>query len=393
MRALASLAVFVSLTPLCSQPPAAPTAPWGSSGIAKTERDGAQLWRATASERGKSEAEAKQAAEMEARRLLASSAATRITQDLVNRQRERTVDGKTHSAEDFKSDLRAVTDHQVKGARAVRLDCRREGDGWRGYAEVEIAELDLIPTRRIDAALAKPERREQLAELLAAAQKLENDGWWPVAERALLLARELDASAPTALRVARFYDRRGDLERATQLFTALRDGSDTEVAAAAKHALAELAARVPTVEQLARELVDVARKKLDPARLDVQVERTPGKVHVKVLGVPAGHRVLCSWLDDDLRLNYQVSSEGPITMPVSLPLDWPPSGARPQRKARMLLWLLRHDDPLWPELDAVLDQDWSLDGEVAPARRSQLRTMIDRLRGTNAAARVVEIDG
>jgi hypothetical protein len=389
MRAIASLALLVSLTPLCGQATPPKSIPWQDSGVTTSERAGARYWRAIATEQRKTEAEAKQAAESEARRMLASSATTQIKQDLVSKQRERTVDGKTRSEEDFSSDLRAVTDHMVKGALTARLDCRREGDAWRGYAEVEIAELDLIPTRRVEAALAEPGTKA----LLDAAQKLESDGWWPVAERALLLAREREWSGKMTLRLAQFYDRRGDQERAAQLFGTLRDSADAEVATAAKQALAEQAARVPSVEQLARELVEIARKKFAGARLDAQVERAPGKVHVKVLGVPAGHRVMCSWLDDDLRLNYQVSSEGPITMPVSLPLDWPPTGARPTRKARLLLWLLKQDDALWSTLDKVADQDWSLGGEADVARRARLRDLLHALRASNAAACVVDIDG
>lgn len=171
MRAIASLALLVSLMPLRGQTTPPKSAPWQDLGVRTAERDGARHWCATASERGKTEAEAKQAAESEARRMLASSATTQIKQDLVSKQRERTVDGKTRSEDDFSSDLRAVTDHMVNGARAVRPLRSRGPGGW--------ADTSALTSNSTSCICAPDTRARLIATHLHAAQGRRGCGLWP----------------------------------------------------------------------------------------------------------------------------------------------------------------------------------------------------------------------
>jgi hypothetical protein len=197
------------------------------------------------------------------------------------------------------------------------------------------------------------------------------------------------------MRLGQHWEKRGDFEEALRWFTVVagreRDG---EAAKVARERIAAIQARVPGVEAIVRDLRQLADARRDPGRLRVSVQRQPGKVRVGIELREAGRRVLTTWIDDEVVLHWVATLDGrAIEGSVDLPLDWPRDDKPPpKRPARLVVWSLAVDDPLWSELNAEKDKVWALDGDVEIAARRRLRELCERLRASSAQAWVVEMD-
>jgi hypothetical protein len=362
--------------------------PWREGGVQK-----GSIWRAVATAVGDDAATAKQAAEREARRLLADSSRSRIQSELIDvLKATKGPDGKVVETSKLTVVVRQTTDVVLQGARTVRTATRRADGRDLGYAEVEIAEVDLFPVTRLRAARAM----EGVEGLLTAADEFELDQLWVLAEQALQIARDRRGGTGIEMRLGQHWEKRGDFEEALRWFTLVagreRDG---EAAKIARERIAAIRARVPGVEAIVDDLRQLADARRDPARMRVTVERQPGKVRVGIDLREAGRRVLTTWIDDEVVLHCVATVDGSaIEGSVDLPLDWPRDDKPPpKRHARLVVWSLAADDPLWSELDAEKDRAWALDGDVEIAARRRLRELCERLRASSAPARVVEMDG
>jgi hypothetical protein len=361
--------------------------PWREVGV---KQDGS-IWRAVATEVGDDAAAAKQAAERAARRMLAEFSRSRIQSELLDVLRQRKRDGKAVEESDFQAVVRQTTDVELRGARTVRMATRRADGRDLGYAEVEIAEGDLFPATRLRAAMAI----DGVEGLLTAADEFEVDRLWVLAEQALQVARDRRGGPGIEMRLGQHWEKRGDFEEALRWFTVVagreRDG---EAAKVARERIAAIQARVPGVEAIVRDLRQLADARRDPGRLRVSVQRQPGKVRVGIELREAGRRVLTTWIDDEVVLHWVATVDGSaIEGSFDLPLVWPRDDQPPPRRpARLVVWSLAADDPLWSELNAEKDKVWALDGDVEIAARRRLRELCERLRASSAQAWVVEMD-
>lgn len=366
--------------------------PWLTPGVQVVDREGEKVWRAVVTETAPNADAARQAAERSARRMLAESAKSRIETDLLQVVRERQRDGKGESELEVKSVLRATTDVELRRARTVRLEDKREGNGFLGYAEVEIAEGDLIPTTRLRAAI----RSEGTAALLQLAELLEADQLWALAEQALQVALDRDGGLALHLRLGQHHEKRENFSEAMRWFSAVvasgdAEGSDKSAIDRARQRLAAIRARVPSVDALVVDLSQLAEARRQPQRLLVSAKHEVGTVRVTIKLTDKDRRILSTWVDDAITLHY-VATDHPILISSDLPLAWPPATDRPKNPARLIVWSLAANDPLWADLELVADRAWPLTGEVEVLERDRLRGLIAGLRAADAPAWVVAMD-
>lgn len=367
-------------------------APWLAPGVQVVDREGERVWRAVATGSAPDANAAREAAERAARRMLAESAKSRIETDLQQVVRERQRGGKGESETEVKSVLRATTDVELRRAPTVRLEDRPQRGGFLGYAEVEIAEGDLIPTTRLRAAI----RSEGTAALLQLADLLEADQLWALAEQALQVALDRDGGQALQLRLGQHYQKRENFGEAMRWFSVVvasgdTEGGDKSVVDRAREGLAAIRARVPSIEAQVVDLRQLAEARRQPQRLEVSAKHEVGTVRVTIKLLEKQRRILSTWVDDAITLHY-VATDHPILISSDVPLSWPPATDRPKNPARLILWSLAADDPLWADLEKVADHPWPLTGEVEVLERDRLRRLIERLRATDARAWVVAMD-
>ena len=377
---------------------------WRALGVEKIKLADEVVWRAVATETAPNENAAREAAERAARRMLAESAKSRIETDLLQVVRERDGGGKTGSETEIKSVLRATTDVELRRARTVRLDARPQRDAFLGYAEVEILEGDLIPTTRLRAAITK-EGTQALLELAdqLEAEPLEAESLWALAEQALQVARDRDGGLALQLRLGQHHEKRGNLGKATSWFRAVVAGGNAEdgdadkvIVASARARLAAIRERVPTVAALVQDLRQLSESRRQPSRLSARVRLEDGKTKVDIdsgkKDETESRRILCTWIEAALTLNWPATGAQPIIGNVSLPLEWQPTTGPARVPARLILWSLPVDHPLWADLELEADRAWPLTGDVDVLERDRLRGLIAKLRASDAPAWVVAMD-
>ncbi len=360
---------------------------WPEPGIRKIEGERGVRWRAVAIKGGPSADAAKLAAEQDARRMLADSARSRIESDLKEVVRERDRDGKASSETEVTSLVRQTTDVELRRAVTLHVDARRAAAGFDGYAEVEIAEVDLFPTARLRDALAK----DGTAALLAVAESFEADQLWALAEQALQHARDRDGGPRVLFRLGQHHEKRARLEEAVHWFTAVAQSEDADAKRRAEERIAAIRARVPSIREIVDDIRKLAEARREPARFLVTSRREGGRVNVAVDIREANRRVLCTWIDDELYL-HRIATDAPLTRSGTLPLDHPRAEGA-EFPARFLFWSLPADDALWTTLDAKeQDVHYPLAGDVPVEHRMRLQELIARLRQTDAAAGSVDMD-
>lgn len=366
--------------------------PWRAPGVQTLERAGEVVWRAVATETARDVNAARQAAERAARSMLANSAKSRIQTDLEQVVREREHGGKAESETEVRSVLRQTTDVELRRAIPVRVEHKLKRDGVLGYAEVEVTEGDLIPTTRLRAAI----RKEGTAALLQLADLLEADQLWALAEQALQVARDRDGGPALLLRLGQHHEKREDFGEAVRWYTAVvatgdAAGSDEKAIARARDCLATIRARVPSVAAQVVDLRQLAEARRQPQRLLVSARYEAGTVRVTIKLTESHRRILSTWVDDTITLHY-VATDNPILTSSDLPLPWPPDTDRPKNPARLILWSLAVDDPLWADLELVADRAWPLTGDVDVLERDRLHGLIAKLRASDAPTWVVAMD-
>jgi hypothetical protein len=417
-RTIALLVLALLSSSVARLPAQAPQPePLLESGIKTLRLEGKKVWVSVARvEKGSAE-EARGAAEQAARAQLASSARSRIRQEVDSLTEESLRSGRVRSRIEFQSKVRASTDVVLQRAVLHRVLSRALRPGrYQGYAEVRILETDLFPEARLLAAI----REGKAGALVKLAKDYEALGLLALAERALRYARDKEDTAELRLELGRFYVRAQDDAAALYYLTLAIDAARAGGRAGdgeaqpqddpeRKAALAALAAierearrrkraielRVPETEELVREVQELALGQRQPEGLRASARRTGGKTMVTVEVKEAKQRVLCTWIDDELVMHWVASSEqgGRLELPAfDLPLAWPPSPEhRPKRDATLILWALPQGHELWAELDQIRDLSLPIDGESKVGDRSRVRDVYRRLGRLRAPAQVLRM--
>ncbi len=201
------------------------------------------------------------------------------------------------------------------------------------------------------------------------------------------MARDRAPDPAIELRLGQHYEGQRDFEEAVRWFTVVSKSEDAALAKVGRDRLAAIRARVPTVAELAREVLALAESRRDPARLEARVGRDDGKPSVLMEIGERGRRLMFSWIDDELTLDYR-----PTQTPICFNYHLTPELAANAAAAKLVIWSLPVDDPLWADLaDHGGGGTLPMRGDAPVDARTRVQKILARLRAMDTPACVVDI--
>ncbi|MEZ5963822.1 MAG: hypothetical protein R3F56_08255 [Planctomycetota bacterium] len=280
---------------------------------------------------------------------------------------------------------------ELRGSVVVEATANAEGKGFVGHARVRCPERTLRPHLRLQTLEADQAAGAQRFLDLAIEYGADEPG---LAEQTLRIGWSRTGDARVAFALAQAMARgRRDGEALHFAAEALRQAAgDERLRERIESLVREVKARVPTVAELARELVEAARRRGTPRDAAPTLTRAkPGRV---LLGwsVPLedGERIVKTWIDDDLTLHWRTLDEkGQLEdmTDTSWEFAWPPASAGASG-ATCVFWRMPATAKVWEELPRIENKAWP---RAAPASEAERLRIASALRGLVEQATAVAV--
>jgi len=337
---------------------------------------------------------AKEGAIADARARLLRYRRTWVQNEVKQEARERIVGTRGDYTETTTARTTQKAEGELRGSVVVEASTEREGGQFVGHARVRCPEKTLLPHLRLQA-LERNERAGAAAFLQLAVEYGADEA--RLAEQTLRLGwgRTGDARVAFALAQALARERR-DGEALHFAGEALRQApGDDPLRARVESLVREVKGRVPTVEELARRVMETGRQHGAAKAGAATVTRTePGRVELAwSLDLGPGERIVKSWVDHELTLYWRTASEGGgLEGPGERrwTFAWPPAD-RAAARATCVLWRLPAGATVLGTMAPLENRSWPLAGPAGEGERLQLADALHALAAEATAVAVIDM--
>jgi hypothetical protein len=335
---------------------------------------------------------AKDGAVAAARARLLKFRSVRSESELQQTWRERIGRGGGEYQEDVTARVKETAAGELRDSHVLESSAVLEGSKWKGVAKVACPERTLLPHRRLTDLMLRKDAASDDYLLLASEYAVAEPA---LEKQTLRMAWEKFATAKAALAIARS-EARGGRDGEALTFADLaagKAGDDKDVLAAVEDLRQEVRARVPSVEDLVREVLEIARtRSMAEGAVGAELVHDGGKAHIE-WPIGGSDRVLKTWIDHEITLHWNRPYEdGSLDDGTARQMNfsWPPKEGG-KHDAVLVLWRLPEQSDAWKAMATVANMAWRRTGEVAQAERMRLRELVQGLRATPGAVAVVDL--